>query len=67
MHGLMSWWDGVELWLVGLPFALQVAVTMVVVLPLCAGAAIVVDRGVEVVSALLGGRTRRSGDEQRDE
>lgn len=63
----MSWWDGVELWLVGLPFALQVAVTMVVVLPLCAGAAIVVDRGVEVVSALLGGRTRRSWDEQRDE
>ncbi|MGZ4541570.1 MAG: hypothetical protein ACXVXI_00310 [Mycobacteriaceae bacterium] len=63
----MSWWDGVELWLVGLPFALQVAVTMVVVLPLCAGAAIVVDRGVEVVAALLGGRTRRSWDEQRDE
>jgi len=64
---LTSWWDSVELWLVGLSFAPQVAVAMVVVLPLCAAAAIAVDRGVDAVSALLGGRARRNVDGRSEE
>ncbi|BDH58273.1 hypothetical protein [Tsukamurella sp. PLM1] len=30
VHGLARWWDSVELWLTGLPFALQVGLVMVV-------------------------------------
>ncbi|MEO9220622.1 MAG: hypothetical protein ABI251_02380 [Mycobacteriaceae bacterium] len=59
-------WDGVELWLVGLPFAPQVAVTMLVVLPLAAVAAKVLDRAVGAVSVLLGGRWTRGGQGRGD-
>ncbi|WP_079122093.1 hypothetical protein [Mycobacterium tuberculosis] len=31
MNGFLSWWDGVELWLSGLPFALQALAVMPVV------------------------------------
>ena len=41
---LAQWWDGVELWLVQLPVALQFPVVMVVVLPLCLGVARLIDR-----------------------
>lgn len=34
MNGLLSWWDGVELWLSGLPFVLQALAVMPVVLSL---------------------------------
>ncbi|MBY0443177.1 MAG: hypothetical protein K2Q25_13755 [Mycobacteriaceae bacterium] len=32
MGGFLNWWDGVELWLSGLAFVLQVMVVMPVVL-----------------------------------
>jgi hypothetical protein len=41
--GLLSWWDGVELWLSGLPFVAQTAMVMHVVLALAYGTAILLD------------------------
>jgi hypothetical protein len=43
MGGILSWWDGVELWLSGLPFVAQTAVVMPVVLALAYGAAVLLD------------------------
>ena len=43
MGGFLSWWDGVELWLSGLPFIAQTAVVMPVVLALAYGVAVVLD------------------------
>ncbi|KUI34456.1 hypothetical protein AU197_07220 [Mycobacterium sp. IS-1590] len=43
MAGFLSWWDGVELWLTGLPFVAQTAVVMPVVLALAYGTAVVLD------------------------
>ena len=40
MGGFLSWWDGVELWLSGLPFVAQTAVVMPVVLALAYGVAV---------------------------
>lgn len=48
MVGLLSWWDGVELWLSGLGFVMQTAVVMPVVLAMAYGLAVLLD-------ALLGG------------
>ncbi len=36
VSGLGNWWDSVELWVTGLPFVPQVAVVMVVLVPLAA-------------------------------
>jgi hypothetical protein len=41
---LAQWWDGVELWVVQLPVAVQFPVVMVVVLPICLGVARLIDR-----------------------
>src|ERR1700754_5219647 len=41
--GILSWWDGVELWLSGLPFVAQTAVVMPVVLALAYGVAVLLD------------------------
>ena len=43
MTGILSWWDGVELWLSGLGFVLQTLIVMPVVLALAYGIAVVVD------------------------
>ena len=43
MTGILSWWDGVELWLTGRGFVLQVIVVMPVVLALAYGTAVVLD------------------------
>src|ERR1044072_8306167 len=43
MSDFLSWWDGVELWLSGLPFVAQTAVVMPVVLALAYGVAVVLD------------------------
>jgi hypothetical protein len=39
----IRWWDGVELWLTQLELALQVALLMLVLLPVCWWAARVID------------------------
>lgn len=43
VSGLLSWWDGVELWLSGLGFVAQTAVVMPVVLALAYGVAVLLD------------------------
>ncbi|WP_167100289.1 hypothetical protein [Mycobacterium sp. DL592] len=63
MTGILSWWDGVELWLSGLGFVLQVIIVMPVVLALAYGIAVTVD-------VLLGNGIKalhwiRRGDRQR--
>ncbi|MDF2823112.1 MAG: rane protein [Mycobacterium sp.] len=64
MNGLLSWWDGVELWLTGLGFVLQTIVVMPVVLLLAYVTAVILD-------ALLGNgvkllhRVRRGPNEGR--
>ena len=47
MGGFLGWWDGVELWLTGLPFVLQTVVVMPVVLALAYGAAVALDAVVD--------------------
>ena len=62
MNGILSWWDGVELWLSGLGFVLQTIVVMPVVLALAYGIAVALDsllgRGIQLV------RRVRHGDEE---
>jgi hypothetical protein len=43
MQGLLSWWDGVELWLSGLGFVVQTIIVMPVVLVLAYVIALVID------------------------
>lgn len=52
MEAMLSWWDGVELWLTGLPFLLQVVIVMPVVLTLAGGLAVL---GDAVLGKLLHG------------
>jgi hypothetical protein len=47
LHAVAVWWDGVELWLTQLPFALQVVLVLAVVGPACWGVAGVIDHVVE--------------------
>ncbi|WP_431195879.1 hypothetical protein [Mycobacterium camsae] len=53
MNGFLSWWDGVELWLSGLPFVLQALAVMPVVLALAYLLATVLDgllgRGIQLL------------------
>ncbi|GAC57192.1 hypothetical protein GOHSU_16_01500 [Gordonia hirsuta DSM 44140 = NBRC 16056] len=39
MNAFLSWWDGIEEWLTGLPFVPQLLVTIVVLIPLATGIA----------------------------
>ena len=48
VRAVADWWDSVDLWLTQLPFAFQVVLAVVVVLPLTWFTAVAVDR--------LGGR-----------
>ena len=62
VNGILSWWDGVELWLSGLGFVLQTIVVMPVVLALAYGIAEALDsllgHGIQLV------RRVRHGDEE---
>ena len=49
VRAVVDWWDAVELWLTQLAFPFQVALTIVVGLPLCWLAAAGIDRLVDVV------------------
>jgi hypothetical protein len=53
VNGFLSWWDGVELWLSGLPFVLQTLAVMPVVLAAAYVAATLLDgllaRGIRVM------------------
>lgn len=54
MDAIGRWWDAVALWVTGLPFALQVLVVMVVLVPLCAIVATWADIAVSKAFALFG-------------
>jgi hypothetical protein len=51
VNGFLSWWDGVELWLSGLPFVLQALAVMPIVLAIAYSMATLLD-------ALLGKGTQ---------
>ncbi|MGB2920358.1 MAG: hypothetical protein WA944_20430 [Mycobacterium sp.] len=61
MNGFLSWWDGVELWLTGLPFVVQTVVVMPLVLTLAYGIAVLLD-GALGNGIRLRRRFRRHGD-----
>ena len=56
MRAIANWWDAVELWLTQLAFPFQVALAIVIGLPLCWLAAAGIDRLVDVVIAAVNAR-----------
>ena len=56
VRAVVDWWDAVELWLTQLAFPFQVALAIVVGLPLCWLAAAGIDRLVDVVIDRATGR-----------
>ncbi|GAA3093281.1 hypothetical protein GCM10010464_66130 [Pseudonocardia yunnanensis] len=64
LRAVADWWDAVELWITQLPFPMQVALAILVVLPLCWGTAAGVDRLVDLAAAQLG-RDRTNGPSAR--
>ncbi|MGN0101107.1 hypothetical protein [Dietzia sp. CH92] len=69
MTGFLQLWDRVELWLATLPFALQVAILLVMGLPLFLLAAVAVEWIADVLvqkfRALVASRTAETGKEVR--
>lgn len=63
MKRAAGWWDGLELWVAGLPFVPQVVLVLLVAVPLCAGIAWLLDRGLAAVFVLL--RRDKSNTEDR--
>jgi len=51
--GVFDWWNSVELWVIGLPFAAQFPLVLAVLLPLFVVLAWLIDRAVDSVSARL--------------
>ena len=51
LRSLADWWDSVELWITQLAFPFQVALAIVVLLPLCGGVAVLADRASDAVDA----------------
>jgi hypothetical protein len=51
---LSDWWNGVELWMLGLPFPFQFALVIAVLVPLCLVVAWLIDRIVDHASAFFG-------------
>ncbi|CAM2824685.1 hypothetical protein SAXI111661_03590 [Saccharomonospora xinjiangensis] len=47
---MAGWWDGFELWLAQQWFPIQFVLVAAVLLPLCAGAAWVIHRGVDGIA-----------------
>ncbi|MGD9622490.1 MAG: hypothetical protein AB7G47_13425 [Mycolicibacterium sp.] len=65
MAGFLNWWDGVELWLSGLPFVAQTIVVMPAVLVLAYGIAVLLD-GALGNGIRLRNLVRRARDESAD-
>lgn len=58
LGAVARWWDGVELWLTGLSFPLQVVIVLAVLLPLAAFAA----RALDLVATAVAGGPGVEGD-----
>ncbi len=56
VRALADWWDAVELWLTQLPFGFQVLLAALVLVPLCWGTAVLVDRVVDAAAARIAAR-----------
>ncbi|MTE13163.1 hypothetical protein [Nocardia aurantiaca] len=54
MHAIAGWWDGVELWVAGLPFVPQFAVVLAAMVPVCLAIAYGLDRTLRLVLRVLG-------------
>ncbi|MGA9872829.1 MAG: hypothetical protein WBQ44_17025 [Rhodococcus sp. (in: high G+C Gram-positive bacteria)] len=54
MHAIATWWDGLELWITGLPFVPQSMVVLLVVVPAALGLAAIFDRVLAGVLRVLG-------------
>ncbi|MFE3290437.1 hypothetical protein [Rhodococcus sp. NPDC059234] len=54
MNQIASWWDGLELWVIGLPYIPQILLVMAVALPAAFGIACGFDKLLARVFALLG-------------
>jgi hypothetical protein len=61
VRAIVDWWDAIELWLTQLPFGFQVVLAVLVVVPLCWGTAVAVDRVVDAAAAHLGARRGAGG------
>jgi hypothetical protein len=48
LHAIADWWDSVELWITQLAFPFQVVLAIVILLPLCAGVAVLLDVASDV-------------------
>lgn len=67
LRAVATWWDGIELWLTQLDFAVQVVLVVAVVGPVCWGAAAVIDTVVErSVAARLEAAERRAARREQD-
>lgn len=68
MDAIARWWDGIELWITGLPFVPQSVVVLLVVVPAAFGFARVFDRVLAVVLHALGrdARSERATDPVSD-
>ena len=56
IRALADWWDAVELWLTQLPFGFQVLLAALVLVPLCWGTAVAVDRAVDAAARIAARR-----------
>ncbi|UGT41807.1 hypothetical protein LTV02_38915 [Nocardia yamanashiensis] len=54
MHRIAGWWDGVELWVAGLPFVPQFAVVLAAMVPVCFALAYLLDRTLRLALRVLG-------------
>ncbi|MFJ4650677.1 hypothetical protein ACIP5Y_05280 [Nocardia sp. NPDC088792] len=54
MHAIAGWWDGVELWVAGLPFVPQFAVVLSAMVPVCLIIAFALDRTLRFTLRALG-------------
>ncbi|KAA0022970.1 hypothetical protein [Antrihabitans cavernicola] len=54
MHRIAGWWDGLELWVAGLPFIPQFIVVLAVMVPVSCAIAWLLDRVLISVLHLLG-------------
>lgn len=62
VDAIARWWDGVELWITGLPFVPQALVVILVAVPAAFGLARVFDRVLAAVLHVLGRDARSDSD-----
>lgn len=66
MHRIAEGWDAVELWIAGLPFAPQLLVVLLVVLPVSYGIARALDATLMAVLRVLGRAVHEQAPERND-